>query len=489
MLELHPQTVILMICMVYLVMHAVIWFALSEQRNAQVRLWSISGLLSGFAVIPLSMRGIVSEFAFIYLGQISMVIGNAGRCLALRMFFDRVSARSKWFYAISTVLFLTVLIGGYESGVPERTLVTFYFAFYAFILVDYFLLGYWLKAGKRSLGCDLLMGAGVGLSLTQAVRAVAVATNPAAMDIYAQTADQILMVLGQFICIPLSNIGFLRIFLEGREERRLQAERELAASEAREMLSGRHRQELQLLLHEREEIIRQLTLSNKTAAMGALVASLAHELNQPLCSIRLNTQLVERLLHQRPDDDDADIQPLIQSLNRENRRAADIIVKLRKLFEDRSGAMGVIDLSEVIRDCVALVTPYAQARRVSLVLQADDSCRLTGDQTQLQQVVLNLLNNAIEAAADCPGGAGRVTVETRSADAQMMLVVSDNGPGISRDIQDSVFELFKSTKAEGMGVGLWLSKTVVNAHRGDIQFHSVPGNGTRFEVRLPVHPA
>lgn len=489
MLQIHPQTIILMICMVYLVMHAVIWFALSEQRNAQVRLWSLSGLLSGIAIIPLSMRGIVSEFAFIYIGQILMVMGNTGRCLALRMFFERVSARSKWFYALSSIFFLGVIIGGYESGVSEYYLRTFYFGFYAFILIDYFLLGYWLKAGRRSLGCDLLMAAGVGLSVSQGVRAIGIAVNPASIDIYAQTPDQILMVLGQFICIPLANIGFLRIFLEGREQRRLQAERELAASEERELLLGRHRQELQHLLHEREEIIRQLTLSNKTAAMGALVASLAHELNQPLCSIRLNTQLLERLLHDRPGSVNDDMDSLMDSLNRENRRAADIIVKLRKLFEDRSGAVGEVDLAEVVRDCVALVTPYALAKRVELVLDTDGTCRLNGDQTQLQQVVLNLLNNAIEAAQVSASGAGKVNVRVRCTGARIRLVVDDNGPGISEDIQDSVFELFKSTKAEGMGVGLWLSKTVVNAHRGDIQFSSVPGAGSRFEVRLPVDPA
>lgn len=488
MLQLHPQTVILMICMVYLVMHAVIWFALSEQHNAQVRLWSLSGLLSGIAVIPLSMRGIVSEFAFFYIGQIPMVIGNAGRCLALRMFFGSVSARSQWFYVISSALQIGVMIGGHEAGVSEYYLQVFYFSFYAVILIDYFLLGYWLKAGRQSLGCDLLMAGGIGFSVSQAVRAIGVATNPAAGEIYAQTPDLVVMVLGQFICIPLTNIGFLRLFLEAREERRLKTERELAASEEREILLSRHRQELEHLLQEREEIIRQLTLSNKTASMGALVASLAHELNQPLCSIRLNTQMVERLLlsGEQSVAEDAEIHRLIDTLNRENRRAADIILKVRKLFEDRSGAMGVVDLNELVRDCVLLVTPYAQEKRVDLVLETDEPCKLSGDQTQLQQVVLNLLNNAIEAASEAVIEVRKVHVEIRNDGAQAILTVTDNGVGISEEIQGSVFELFKSTKAEGMGVGLWLSKTVVNAHRGDVRFTSTPGQGTCFEVTLPV---
>jgi len=183
----------------------------------------------------------------------------------------------------------------------------YYFGFYAFILIDYFLLGYWLKGNWQSLGADLLMAAGTGFCTTQAVRAVGIAIDPQSMDIYSNTPDQVLMVLGQMICIPLTNIGFLRIFLERREADRLQTERELSAAETRQALLGQHQQELKHLLQEREEIIRQLTLSNKSASMGALVVSLAHELNQPLSSIRLNTQLVERLLLEKkvaPEIDD-----------------------------------------------------------------------------------------------------------------------------------------------------------------------------------------
>ncbi len=484
----HPQTVILMICMVYLVMHAVIWFALSEHRDSQVRLWCLSGLLSGIAVIPLSMRGFVSEWAFIFIGQIPMVLGNAGRCIALRMFFGEVSTNAKWFYALTTVIFLSVIIGGYYAGVSEYYLMIYYFGFYAFILIDYFLIGYWLKGDGQSLGADLLMAAGIGFSLTQAVRAVGVAIDPASMDIYANTPDQALMVLGQMICIPLSNIGFLRIFLERRERGRLQTERELAAAETRQLMLDRHQQELKHLLHEREEIIRQLTLSNKSASMGALVASLAHELNQPLCSIRLNTQLVDRLIsegHVVPDSDDQ-IKRLVVELNRDNRRAADIIVKLRNLFEDRSGAMVSLDLNDLVRDCAVLVLPYANDRKVQMIYELGDPCRVMGDQTQLQQVVLNLLNNAVEAAAEAVHKPGRVEVKSLCRDNEVLLNVSDNGPGISDDMRQSVFELFKTSKADGMGVGLWLSKTVVNAHLGDIQFVSKPGNGTCFEVRLPT---
>jgi signal transduction histidine kinase len=186
---------------------------------------------------------------------------------------------------------------------------------------------------------------------------------------------------------------------------------------------------------------------------------------------------------------DEEVKRLVADLNRDNRRAADIIVKLRKLFEDRSGAMVSLEMNDLVRDCAALVHSHAQAKQVELVCQLEDSCPVVGDQTQLQQVVLNVLNNAIEAAAESSQAPGRVEVQSICTDSEVILKVSDNGPGISDEMRQSVFELFKTSKAEGMGVGLWLSKTVVNAHLGDIYFESKLGGGTCFEVRLPVNQA
>lgn len=485
-MDLHTQTIILMVCMVYLVMHAVIWFALSEQRSAQVILWSVSGLLSGIGVIALATRGTVSEFVFIYLGQVLMVAGNAGRCLALRLFFGVIQPRALWFYTLSSLMFLTLIIGGYEAGVPEHRLQVLFFGFYAVILLDYFFLGYRLKAGRRSLGCDLLMGAGLGLSLSQSARAIGVALQGSDADIYQPGIDQYLMVLGQFVCIPLANIGFLRLFLEEREQRRLSAERELAASGERELLLAQHQQQLQSLLEEREEIIRQLTLSNKTAGMGALVASLAHELNQPLCSIRLNTQLAERMILNTGAYELVEMRPLLEAVKSENQRAASIIVKLRKLFEHRSDALVEFDAGRLIRDCVDLVAPRLREQRIVLEVHVMPGLQLLGDQTQLQQVILNLLNNAVDALREVDRDSRRISVEAVNTNDGVLLKIKDNGTGIPEACRTSVFELFKSTKAEGMGVGLWLSKTVVNAHRGDIRFTTQYGQGTCFEVWLPA---
>lgn len=484
-MELHIQTTMFMVCVIYLTMHAVIWFALPEQRNQQVWLWSASGLMSGLGVIALSTRGIVSEFVFIYIGQALMVLGNAGRCLSLRMFLPPVSRKAIWFHLVSSTVFLLALGGGFAAGVPEFYLRILYFSFYAIILMDYFLMGQRLSQNGRSVGATFLMGAGLGLSVTHALKVGGLLTQPYNPDIYAESFDQYLFVLGQYICIPLANIGFLRVFLENRQRMRLETERELAAAEASREALARHHEELTLLLQEREEIIRQLTLSNKNAAMGALVASLAHELNQPLCSIGLNLSLIERKLRGQSGEADG-LQNVLNAVKSENRRAADIILKLRKLFEQGTGAYEAVNMRELIEDCAALLGARAIRENIVVSMSLQEADVVQADRTQLQQVILNLLNNAMDAVSASDKSEKRIRISAHNDSTQLVISVEDNGIGISADDQPSVFELFKTSKSDGMGVGLWLSRTVVNAHGGEIQLLSQEGEGARFDVSLPV---
>ena len=147
-----------------------------------------------------------------------------------------------------------------------------------------------------------------------------------------------------------------------------------------------------------------------------------------------------------------------------------------------------MDVHALLRDTVALVQTRADEEAMSIVTElSDQPAIIQGDQAQLQQVVLNLLNNAMDALVGVEREQKFIYLNTNVANGQLILHVDDNGCGIPDPLRNSVFELFKTSKAQGMGVGLWLSKTVVNSHRGDIQFTSQPGEGTQFEVVLPVN--
>lgn len=483
-MPLHIQTTIFTICLAYLVLHGVIWFALSEQRNTQVRLWCSSGLLSGIAIIFMSMRAEVGEFLFIYVAQLLMLIGNMGRLIALRMFLPAPVRPAIVVHMIIALVYFIWLTSAYEAGTPDSALSVMFFGFYAIVCFDYFLAGYLIHPRLQTLGPRLQMIGGLTFCVSLGFKAMVMAAGFGSEDIYGHGIDQYVMIAGQFIAMSLVNIGFLRIFLDLREQRNLSTERSLAAAEAQAMLLQQHRKELQGLLTEREEIIRQLTLSNKTAGMGALVASLAHELNQPLCAIRLNAQLVERKLN-NPEIDVQGARKFLDSVITDNRRAANIITKLRNMFEHSDKAQGLINFDELVRDTLTLVTPRATDENVAIDVRLEAGIHISGDTTQLQQVILNLLNNALEALAARPAPGKTIHVRTESVADRLLLHVKDNGLGIAEELRPSVFELFKTNKAQGMGVGLWLSRTVINAHRGDIRFTSTEGQGTHFEVALP----
>ena len=485
-MPLHVQTTIFMICMAYLVLHGAIWFALSEQRNAQVRLWCISGLVSGVSVVLLSLRGSVSEFAFIYIAQFLMMIGNMGRTIALRLYLPMPISRAIAFHAVAGLTYYVWIVSAYEAGTSTLALSVLFFGFYAIVCFDYFLVGLFLHRRSQTLGPKVLAIGGLILSGSLAFKTGATVMGWGADDIYAPGIDQYVMIAGQFIAITLVNIGFLRIFLDLRQEKNIATERNLAAAKENAAMLSQHKKELQELLTEREEIIRQLTLSNKTAGMGVLVASLAHELNQPLCAIRLNAQLVERKLNANDTDIDG-ARKFLDSVINDNRRAANIISRLRAMFEHQDRQEMTLDVHSLLRETVALVQMRANEEAVSIVTElSDQAATLQGDQAQLQQVILNLLNNAMDALAGVEREQRFIYLNTAVDNGQLTLHIDDNGCGIPEHLHNSVFELFKTSKAQGMGVGLWLSKTVVNSHRGDIRFTSQPGEGTQFEVVLPV---
>jgi signal transduction histidine kinase len=485
-MPLHVQTTIFMICMAYLVLHGAIWFALSEQRNEQVRLWCVSGIISGVSVVLLSLRETVGEFTFVYVAQFLMLIGNMGRTIALRLYLPLPIRPAVVFHAIAGLVYYVWLIAAYEAGTSTMALSVMFFGFYAIVCVDYFLVGLFLNRQSQTLGPRVLALGGLVLSGSLAFKTLATVMGFGAAGIYEPGIDQYVMIAGQFIAISLVNIGFLRIFLDRRQQKNLTTERNLVAAEEHATLLTQHKAELQGLLTEREEIIRQLTLSNKTVGMGALVASLAHELNQPLCAIRLNAQLVERKLN-ASDTDVEGARKFLDSVINDNRRAANIISRLRSMFDHQDRGEQQLDMHTLLRDTLALVQMRAQAEGVRIIQElSDQPAVLDGDSAPLQQVLLNLLNNAMDALAAVAREQKTIVITTTLKNGQLILHVDDNGCGIPEAKQNSVFELFKTSKAEGMGVGLWLSKTVIQSHRGDIRFTTRPGEGTRFEVVLPA---
>jgi two-component system sensor kinase FixL len=221
--------------------------------------------------------------------------------------------------------------------------------------------------------------------------------------------------------------------------------------------------------------------------MGEMAAALAHELNQPLTAILSNAHAGERYLAQGAPPLD-EIREILQDVVGDARRAGEVIQRLRSLLRKDEARFLPLDVNQVIREMATLVHTDAILRNVVIELElAPDLPTVRGDRVQLQQVLLNLVLNGMEAVGQ-DGAAKRIAIRTERAGGEMCVKVRDEGPGIPADQLSRVFETFYTTKAKGMGMGLPISRSIVEAHGGRIWAENNPDRGATFSFTLPACP-
>jgi signal transduction histidine kinase/integral membrane sensor domain MASE1 len=226
----------------------------------------------------------------------------------------------------------------------------------------------------------------------------------------------------------------------------------------------------------------------RVSTIGELTTSLAHELNQPLTAILANAQTATRLLADRGGADPEAILEILADIAEEDRRAGEIIRRLRELLRKGEPHRGLLDVNALVREVVELVASDALIRRVGLRMDLDARRLLVlGDRVQVQQVLLNLIINAMEAIAEGSGADPLVLVKTEDVgDGTVRISVADTGPGLRAAAPDRVFEPFYTTKRQGLGMGLSIARSIAEAHGGGIEAANRPDQGARFTVTLPA---
>lgn len=228
----------------------------------------------------------------------------------------------------------------------------------------------------------------------------------------------------------------------------------------------------------------ELAHLSRVATLSELSGALAHELNQPLAIILSNAQAAQRFLAQDPPDL-AEVRDILADIVTEDRRAGEVIRRLRALLKRGETERRLLDLNEVVHEIVALLRSDLLGRGVSLELGLAPALpAVAGDHVPLQQVVLNLLANAGDAVAANPPATRRISISTADEDREVRLSVRDNGCGLPPE-SDRIFDSFYTTKPDGLGLGLALCRTIVEAHGGRIRAERNPDRGTTFHVHLP----
>jgi two-component system sensor kinase FixL len=225
----------------------------------------------------------------------------------------------------------------------------------------------------------------------------------------------------------------------------------------------------------------------RVSAMGELAASLAHELKQPLAAIRSNAQAAQRFLTtEKPNFDE--LHEILKDIIKDNRRADDVIGKIRKWMQKGELQFSRIDINEAIRDIRPLINSYETGKGISLKFELDSSIpKVSADRIQLQQVILNLIINSTEAFMSETQKSGSITVLTNQNNKDNVTVsVADNGPGIDGTVMPRLFEPFYTTKKEGLGMGLAISRSIIDGHGGHLWAENNRTRGATVSFTIPV---
>lgn len=234
-------------------------------------------------------------------------------------------------------------------------------------------------------------------------------------------------------------------------------------------------------ISEKVRLQEQLVERERLAAIGTTAATFAHEVGNPLNSMSMSAQILERRLAKQPDMVDESLLTPLRNLTSEVKRLLMLLEEFRSLARRHQLNLKPVSLVLLVKDLCETEAPYLAERKVTLEQQFPaDLPLIEGDAEKLKQVLLNLCKNAVEAM---PRG-GTITLHATQQDGRVRFAISDTGIGLPSGVD--IFEPFTTTKPQGTGLGLTVARQIVSAHKGTLNYSSMPGVGTTFTVELPI---
>lgn len=253
--------------------------------------------------------------------------------------------------------------------------------------------------------------------------------------------------------------------------------------ERREALEAREREQRQ------REMQRELAHANRVATMGQLTASIAHEVKQPIAATVVGAMAAQRIVSAKPADLDQ-VRRVLDEIEKAGRRAGDVIDRIRALIKKEPLRKDQLEINGAIREVLELTRGKAATNDVSVQTKlADELPLVEGDRVELQQVMLNLIINAIEALSETSEGSRELLISTAKTESgDVFVAVQDSGPGLSPVTLEHVFDAFYTTKPSGMGMGLSICRSIIEAHGGRLWASANVPNGATFQFTLPGLP-
>ncbi len=461
---IHIPTVYLFLSFIYLLMPIAIWIALNNQRSKAVIWWCVGSELFAIGLLLVGLRPVIPTW-------VSYTVANGLTWFAACMQVVGLRFVLRQSISVKLIVFLVIawlLVFEYFRLGLQNSHLRFGWALLIFVGI-FAHIGYLarkISAIYELRNAQVLAWIYIGGALVLCIRIVRIAFGYTEPDATAQGVDSFLVVFSGVLVSVLGSFAFVGLFIESS------AKREMA------VIAERVRQDESVRLGE------QIAQLERQRTLGAMSYSFAHELSQPLTAILMDTHSIKSSLQK----DAVNIEEIVESVaevERSANRTVQLVERIRNFIRPTQSLNELVDMKMLVRDVQLLLSHDIKIWAIQFEWDFDETeCVVMGDKIQLSQIVLNVYRNAIQAMST--EKVRRITVSLEREPQSVVLRVRDSGPGLNEFLRDKVGHPFMTTKADGLGVGLSISKTIAEMHSGSLTITNALGGGALVELNLPA---
>lgn len=446
----------------YIALPVAVWFLLRKDRTGSAALWCLGSLVFGVSLSLLAGRGRLPDWSTFGLANALLFSGMLLHAMALRQAQGR-PIKAHWaFLGVAEFVAVYELFNTFLETPSLRFFWAAAMTAAAMLWVSH--LARQLRHNDRSVSASWVSAVYLCLGGVLALRALVVLFGLEGPSAIHHDLLSILLILFGVLTAIVGNIGFLGLFVERMNQ------------------SALHQATWQARQEEATRLGDQIAQLDRRRSVGEIAASLAHELSQPITNIYLITDRMGMALESQKN---SSLDTYLKDLNRNTQKASDILSRIRSFIRNKETVFERVELGQVITDMTALIRDLAHNESVQVEVEtAPEGVFVQGDAVQLSQILMNVCRNAIQATQ---GQSERlVHIRVWQSEGTAHIDVVDNGPGLSAAIQACVSTPFFSTKVDGLGVGLAISKSIAKHHGGSLSIGNHPKGGACVELLLPA---
>lgn len=474
------RTIYLLLAVVFISAPLGVYYASRGSRDRELMLWIIGWLLVGTGALFVGLRDTIPDILSFSAAHACLAAGYVCRTMAIKgeLLPDPLRFRQAlMFHSAIALIYWLVFNAFFLGGISETHRLIFVHTWHVLIFAELFVISRRVHTTLMLNGALLVAAMSAMIMVGFVVRTVAHTTGIGAQGVLSPSADQITFLLLLIVGFIIGNYGFVQIRLEKLWRRNEKIGEELSSTQA-------INRQLQEVLREKNDLLRTMSLTTSTADGGVMMSSLAHELSQPLNSMRLNVDYLKKQLHKTVELGPA--RSALADVITDTERLVEIVAKIRLLFQKDRQQFDRINLREVVTTVIDANTPAIAQAGIRLDHSADGDLWAWAERMQLQMLLSNLIKNAVEALSDRPGDR-HLRIHSAATENTRIITVSDNGPGIPAHRRATLFDLYTTSKDSGFGVGLWICRMVAEHHKGSIAYADAPHGGAAFTLTLPAH--